>query len=108
MVGVVKQPPRFLPRLLALLIVLIFPRPLSAHRLDEYLQATLVTIDQAGFRFQIDLTPGVAVAGQVLSLIDLDHNGVISPNEATAYADLFARDLDARLDGHPVDLSLNA
>jgi hypothetical protein len=77
-----------------------------AHRLDEYLQATLVNIEAGEIRLQINFTPGVAVAEQVLAVIDRDHNGVISTNEAAAYAELVKHDLSARLDQHKLVLKL--
>src|ERR1700677_752682 len=96
---------RHLPLLLALLAV---PSAIFAHRLDEYLQATLVAIEPGEIRLDINLTPGVAVAGQVLALIDRDSDGVISTNEAGAYAELVRRDLVARLDARNVELKLAA
>lgn len=93
--------------LLWLLLGLIaLPSTSLAHRLDEYLQATLVTIQPGEVRLQINLTPGVAVAKQVLSLIDRDHDGVISTNEASAYAKLLLRDLLLRLDQRKLELKL--
>jgi hypothetical protein len=96
---------RYLPLLLAFLAV---PSTVIAHRLDEYLQATLVAIGPGGFRFQINFTPGVAVAAKVLALIDRNGDGVISTNEAADYAELLKRDLTARLDGRNVELTLTA
>ena len=80
--------------------------PSAAHRLDEYLQAMLVIIEPSGIRLQINLTPGVEIAGQVLARIDRDHDGVISTDDAAAYAELLKRDLSVRLDGHNVGLKL--
>jgi hypothetical protein len=96
---------RGLPLLLALLA---FPSAAFAHRLDEYLQATLVDIEPGAFRLQINLTPGVAVAERVLALIDRDGDDVISTNEAAAYAKLLKRDLKVRLDRRNVELKLTA
>jgi hypothetical protein len=79
-----------------------------AHQLDEYLQATLVAIEPGGIRLQMNLTPGVAVAEKVLSLIDRNHDGVISTNESAAYAELVKRDLRVQLDGRDVGLKLAA
>jgi hypothetical protein len=95
-------------RCLAGLLLGLFAVPSTslAHRLDEYLQATLVTIEPAEVRLQINLTPGVAVAEQVLSRIDRNRDGVISTNEATAYAKLLIRDLILRLDQRKVELKL--
>ena len=73
-----------------------------------YLQATLVVIEPSGVRLQINLTPGVAVAEQVLAQIDRDHDGAISKDDAAAYAELLKRDLSVQLDGHHVGLNLTA
>src|SRR5215813_1418725 len=94
-----------LPLLLALLA---FPSAVFAHRDDQYLQATLVAIEPSGVRLQINLTPGVAVAEQVLAQIDRDRDGVISTNEAAAYAESLKRDLMLRIDGRKLELKLTA
>jgi len=79
-----------------------------AHRLDEYLQAALVTIDPDRFRLQINLTPGVAVAEKVLALVDRNRDGVISTNEAAAYCELLKHDLIVQLDQHPLKFKCTA
>jgi hypothetical protein len=79
-----------------------------AHRLDEYLQATLVTIEPGEIRLQISLSPGVAVAEKVLSRIDRNGDSVISTNEATAYSTLLMRDLSLRLDQRNLELKLSS
>src|ERR1700722_16589312 len=79
-----------------------------AHQLDEYLQATLVSVEPGGIRLQINLTPGVAVAEKVLALIDRDHNGVISKEEAVAYAESLRRDLVLKVDEREVEAKLEA
>jgi hypothetical protein len=91
-------------RLALLLGLVVLPSTVFAHRLDEYLQATLVTIERDEVRLQINLTPGVAVAQQVLALIDHDRDNQISINEATAYSELLKRDLILRLDRRKVSL----
>jgi len=92
---------------LALLFgILTIPSPASAHRLDEYLQATIVDIEPGDIRLRIHLTPGMAVAEQVLAHIDRDRDGVISPDEAAAYAERLKRDLVLRLDGRDLGLTL--
>src|SRR5688572_27724608 len=77
-----------------------------AHRLDEYLQATLVMIEPSVIRLKINLTPGVAIADKVLSIIDRGRDGVISTNEAQVYGDLLKRSLAVRLDSRKLDLKL--
>jgi len=98
------------PRRLVLLLLALFALPPAsfAHRLDKYLQATLVDIEPGDVRLEINLTPGMAVAEQVLALIDSNHDGVISTNEAAAYAELLKRDLAVRLDQRDVELKLTA
>ena len=96
-------------RLLALLLALLaFPSAVSAHRDDQYLQATLVAIEPSGVRLKINLTPGVAVAEQLLAEIDRDRDGAISKNEAAAYAQVLKRDLTLRMDGRKLELKLAA
>ena len=91
-----------------LLALLALPSAVFAHRDDQYLQATLVAIEPSGVKLQINLTPGVAVAEQVLAQIDRDRDGVISTNEAAAYAESLKRDLTLRIDGRKLDLKLTA
>jgi hypothetical protein len=94
---------------LALLLALLaFPSKVFAHRDDQYLQATLVAIEPSAVRLQINLTPGVAVAEQVIAEIDRDRDGAISEDEAAAYADSLKRDLTLRMDGRNLELKLTA
>ncbi|MEA3212233.1 MAG: hypothetical protein QOE70_5290 [Chthoniobacter sp.] len=109
MVEAVNTTRRRWPRLRFLaLLALAIPFAVSAHRLDEYLQATLVAVEPGDVRLQINLVPGVAVADEVLALIDRDRDGVISTNEAAAYAEMLKRDLIVRLDERNVALKLTA
>lgn len=68
----------------------------------------MVVIEPDRVRLQINLTPGVAVADQVLALIDNDRNGVISTNEAAAYCGSLKRDLTVRLDQRDLRLKVTA
>jgi hypothetical protein len=65
-----------------------------------------VAIEPSSVRLQINLTPGVAVAEQVIAQIDRDRDGAISENEAVAYAELLQRDLTLRIDGQELELKL--
>jgi hypothetical protein len=94
-----------LPLLLALLA---FPSAVFAHRDDQYLQATPVGIEPGGVTLKINLTPGVAVAEQVLAQIDRDRDGAISNSEAAAYAESLNRDLALSVDGRKLELKLTA
>lgn len=77
-----------------------------AHRLDEYLQATIVEIAPGEIRLKINLMPGVEVAEKVLAQLDSDHDGVISPREAADYAEAVKSELSAQIDQHNLELKL--
>jgi hypothetical protein len=74
----------------------------AAHRLDEYLQATLIGLTPEGVDLDIGLTPGVAVLPAVLAAIDRNSDGRISPDEERAYVDRVVQDVELRLDGKSV------
>lgn len=76
-----------------------------AHRLDEYLQAIRLAVTTNRLEVAVDLTPGVAVANQVLTVIDQDRDGQIAEAEQTAYARRFFHDLKINLDGTAVTLT---
>jgi hypothetical protein len=75
-----------------------------AHRLDEYLQATLISLGKDGIEVDMRLTPGVAVAPFVLATIDRNGDGVISSEEQSAYVDQVLCDVSITLDGDPLPL----
>jgi nickel/cobalt transporter (NicO) family protein len=50
----------------------------SAHPMDEYVQNTYIDLAPDRTTLQIDLTPGVFVAPEVVALIDTDGDGEIS------------------------------
>jgi len=80
----------------------------AAHRLDEYLQATLIGVTRDGVDVEINLTPGVAVLPAVMAGIDRNRDGQISPEEEQAYAGDVLRDVDLQVDGKPAPLRLIA
>lgn len=74
----------------------------SAHRLDEYLQATLLTVGQDRVQGSMRLIPGVAVSAGVVAEIDRNGDGVLSVGERQAYAERVLRDWTVSIDGRPV------
>jgi hypothetical protein len=76
--------------------------PARAHRLDEYLQGTLISIEKSRVQAQITLTPGVAVFPLLLATIDIDRDGTISDGEKRAYAARVLHDLSLSIDGRPL------
>lgn len=87
-------------------ILLLVGTPAAAHRLDEYLQATTISVEKDRVQAQIRLTPGVAVFPMVLANIDTDADGVISEAEQRAYAERVLRDLSLTIDGDHLRLRL--
>ena len=90
---------------LVLLIPLI-PLRAGAHRLDEYLQATRVGIERDRVVVDIDLTPGVSIAPQVMAWVDGNGDGAISSTESLAYGRQVLASLGLSIDGAAVPLSL--
>jgi hypothetical protein len=77
-----------------------------AHRVDEYLQATKISVEKDTVRAEIRLTPGVAVLPIVLATIDTDRNGVMSDSEQLAYARRVLGDLALTVDGDRLPLRI--
>ena len=86
-------------------ILLLIPASAGAHRLDEYLQATRVGIERDRVNVDIDLTPGVSIAGQVREWLDLNGDGEISSTESIAYGRQVLASLAMSVDGEPVPLN---
>jgi hypothetical protein len=82
--------------------------PVSAHRLDEYLQAARIAIDPGRVRIELDLTPGMAVAPAIVAGIDRDRNGSVAADEGQAYAERVLREIQLEVDGRPLSLQLTS
>lgn len=91
-------------RLLSVLMLAGLALPARAHALDEYLQATMLSLSPQQAYIQIRLTPGSKVAADVIAEIDSNGEGVISQAEQEAYADRVRRGLSLSLDGNPLTL----
>lgn len=95
------------PKLIAAGAMLLWAgMPTAAHRLDEYLQATMISVEKNYVRAQMYLTPGVAVFPAVLASPDTDADGTISGAEQQAYAQRVLRDLSLMVDGRSLSLRL--
>jgi hypothetical protein len=88
------------------LVVLGLVTGARAHRLDEYLQATLIGVTRDGVDVEIRLTPGVAMLPAWMSVVDGDRDGRISAEEERAYADRVGREVSLEVDGVAVPLRL--
>jgi hypothetical protein len=94
--------------LTAATILLILAERSYAHRVDEYLQATLFSIEPTGIRAELRLSPGIAVLPIVFASIDGDSDGVISENEWRAYAQKVVRDVTVSVDGESLRFTLTS
>jgi hypothetical protein len=88
--------------LLAAAIILLGGTAAPAHRLDEYLQGAIISVEKNRVDVQITLTPGVAVFPLLLADMDADGDGVISAVEQHAYVVRILRDLSLKIDGQPL------
>jgi hypothetical protein len=82
------------------------PAPAGAHRLDEYLQATRLSVDINRVGLEIDLTAGVRIACGVFASIDTNGDGQISSAEAEAYAEQMLRAVVLSVDGRAMPITL--
>ena len=67
--------------------------------MDEYLQATLFTVERDHIAISMRLTPGLEVLAKVLTAIDTSGDGVVSNAKQQAYAEKVRRDLSLSIDG---------
>jgi hydrogenase/urease accessory protein HupE len=75
-----------------------------AHRLNEYLEATTISLSRGKVFLELRLTPGVAITSDVLKNIDLNSDNRISGSEQRAYLSQLDRDFSITLDGSSVTL----
>lgn len=80
--------------------VFLLGAPVFAHRLDEYLQAIIVSVGEDHIRASVRLIPGVAVSSAVSAAVDLNHDGVFSDAEQQTYAQQVLHNLSVSVDGH--------
>ena len=93
---------------LAATILLLAGTPAIAHRLDEYLQGTILSIEKNRVAAQMTLTPGVAVFSTLIAEMDTDGDGILSAAEQRQYADRIFRDLSLKIDGEPLEVQLRS
>jgi hypothetical protein len=83
----------------AIALLGVVTSPAFGHRLDEYLQNTIVSVEEHRLHAQMTLTPGVAILPLLAARIDTDGSGAISNEEQQAYVAGVLRDLTVTLDG---------
>lgn len=97
-------------RKVAMVVVcaLLASRAAWAHRIDEYLQATILSLEGTRASASMQLIPGTQVASSVIAVIDSNHDGFFSESEKRAYADRVLRDLSVTADGQTVKPQLDS
>jgi hypothetical protein len=89
-------------------LILWLGAPAHSHRLDEYLQASVISLERSHVQVELRLTPGVAILPVFLAVADRDADGVISESEQRAYAARVLREISLTCDGHRVPLRVTA
>ena len=84
----------------AVAILLCLEGIASAHRLDEYLQAAILSVEKDHVQVSMRLIPGIAVSSSIIASIDSNGDGVLSDTEQKAYAERVLGDLSLAVDGH--------
>ncbi len=92
--------------MLSLLLTIAGVVEVSAHRLDEYLQAARLGIDSGAVHIELDLTPGIALAEAVIADIDRNRDGSLTEDEQRAYGAVAMGALTLEVDGTPVRAQL--
>ena len=85
---------------------LLFGKTVSAHRIDEYLQATILSLEANRVQASMRLIPGILVSPSVIAEIDSNGDGVFSEGEERAYAQRVLGDLSITIDGKSVQPKL--
>ena len=90
--------------------VILYEKRADAHRIDEYLQATILSLESHRINASLRLIPGILVSPTVIAGVDADADGTFSESEERAYAQ---RVLDGVLkaitiDGKPVPPKLDS
>jgi hypothetical protein len=87
-------------------VFLALPLTTFAHRLDEYLQATLLSVQAGRVDGSMRLQPGVAVSPVVIASIDTNGDGTLSDAEQRAYAEHILSNVALSVDGQRLRLNL--
>jgi hypothetical protein len=87
-------------------LLLALATNVHGHRLDEYLQATIISVERDRVHASMRLIPGVAVFPAVFASIDTNGDGFISEVEQRSYAERVIRELSLMIDGKRLEPTL--
>ena len=90
----------------AMVMIAVGASDLSAHRRDELLQAARIGVAADRIELEMSLTPGIAVADEVIGAIDRDRDGVLSAGEQRDHAALVMAATELRIDGDVIDMGV--
>ena len=88
------------------MIFVVGTTDLYAHRRDELLQAARIGVAADRVELELSLTPGGAVADDVIGTIDRDRDGVFSPEEQRLYTNQVMAAIELRIDGRMVKMDM--
>jgi hypothetical protein len=88
--------------ILALTMTALAGTDVTAHRREDYLQATRIDLGPDRVRITLDLTPGIGVAESFLATLDRDRDGSLSADEQSAYAGRVMSALQVEIDQRPL------
>ncbi len=95
-------------RLIRLGLIFSCCLPSFANRLDEYLQATTISLEKDRIAVTMRLSPGVAVAPVVVAAVDGNGDDAFSDAEENAYVEQILEDVLLTLDGDSLSLYLKS
>ena len=81
---------------------LVFGNTAFAHRIDEYLQATVFSLEENRVQASMRLIPGVVVAPSVIATIDRNGDGAFSDDEEKSYSRQVLDELTVTIDARSV------
>src|SRR5580700_3358159 len=82
--------------------ILVLGKAVFAHRIDEYLQATILSLEGNRVQASMRLIPGILVSPSVIANIDSNGDGAFSEGGERAYAQRVLDDLTITIDGKSV------
>jgi hypothetical protein len=91
---------------LIVVFVLLLGKTAFAHRIDEHLQATILSLEANRVEASMRLIPGMLVSSSVIAGIDSNGDGVFSESEERAYAEHVLGDLSITIDGKSIQPKL--
>ncbi len=93
---------------MGLLSLLLVVSAVSAHPVDEVVHASYLTLTSDTLLVDVDVSPGVLVAADVLPLIDTDNSGTISEAEGQSYAERIVSTLSLSAHNTAIPMTLDS